>query len=410
MGLLFLGLLGLIFLIWVLYPFSPEKTFSESSTSKESSFSDDVQESTEPDISDFEEIQYDVEFALTGRMGYSEKQVEMGKKDQSGYNLTPIIDENTKEPLKIATGHTLYRSQTNGNLFIICGETPLAYVNGRLMPTKYLREEHSSLRIRTFNSQQELDTFLQKWQAGQRVLSGETVAKPYSIIIDGCLTDLQFEKTENGDICFNILDVMKEVVPDSYYKKGDGFFYVFLDGLAAERLPTNSIPSFYNDYKANLFTDEYTFSSVTKDGTAFQYQAKIINENDLMVNGKDIHVILGWKFYLKNSVLNIVTAPENVTDKAVVYSFMGNSGYIVKIESNVDGTFSQNTYDAKGNLIKSEPFIDTEGVDPSSDSSSDSTSVLEDSSASSASDISQSGTDESNTTPSSDFEDENIVV
>lgn len=354
---------------------------------------------------EFKKIEYDVEHALTGRMGYSETKKEMGLKDQESYQLEPTINAETGEPLTISTGHILYRSKTNENLYIISGETPVGYANGKVMPLKFLREENTGIRIRTFNNQSELESFKRNWESGQRILNKETVADAGSVIIDGCLTDVKFERVD-GDVRFNILGAMKEIVPDSYYNNGDGFFYVFMDGLDAERIPTTSIPHVYETYEVNPLTNTFLFKGVS-DGKSFEYRMKLIDESDMMVKGKDIHVILGWEFYTNGDVLSIVTAPENVSNKAVVYSFTGNSGYITKIVNNGDGSYSVNTYDTDGNLVSSEPF-DT--------SKEDSLLTLPDneiSSEISLPDKEVKDNSESNSEPNSEFDyfsDKNIVV
>lgn len=307
---------------------------------------------------EWKRIEYNLENQVSPRMGYSTEREEFGVAEQKEYNLIPIKNENQEE-IKVATGHTLYKSLQNDNLFIISGETPIQYINGQIRPVSFLRAEHSKERIRVFNNQEEIDSFLSAWQAGQRVLSGETYADKGTVLIDGVMTDIKFNWEQN-DVTFNLLDVMKEIVPDSYYTKGDPFFNVFLDENTVQLIPTSSATVQYQDLNLNLVRNTYTFHGLNEEKIPFEYTANILDNITLKAYGKDMQVILGWEFYTNGDVLSIVSAKENISQKAVVYNFNGKSGYIVRIEVGEDGLYYQNKYNAKGELVDSKVFIEDE--------------------------------------------------
>lgn len=245
-------------------------------------------------------------------------------------------------------------------MFIVSGMNPIEYVNGRIFGTDYLREEDSGIRIRTFNNQEEVDCFLQSFASGKRILAGETDADEGAIIVDGCFTGIRYEEKDNI-LYFNIVDVLKQIVPTIIYVEGSGSLHVFPNEFVTIQIPTDSATY---QLKKSLAVSGGKFTFRSWNGDKFEYPATVLNEKDMLMSVQDASVMFGWRMYSNGKVLSIVTDELNVTDKAVAYSFDGDNGYVFRVELGADGNQYVNMYNNRGELITSTPYTDTDSSEP----------------------------------------------
>ena len=359
-------LILLLSILLILSSFTGCKKEPDSETTDSSSNNDNNQTIVSEDTEEKEDIIYEgtsfteIDFGesetMVGKADYYSltDYISWGQNDIKMYGLTPVI-ENGKEKV-LETGHTLYYSNT-GEYFIISGEVPVAYINGKIYPTMYLREEGTGKRIKTFNNQMELDDFTSRWKSGQRVLSGETVTEEGTVIVDGCMTNIKYTKIDD-ETYFNLYDVFKEINPSTYYTAGSGEFNALPNGYNTVTIPTTELPQFMLEtYGVNLLQTTFTFRS-WNGGTPFEYEAPILDAKTFQISARDASKMFGWRMYTDGKALSIVSDKLNVTDEAVVYSYKGDSGISVKVEMGEDGNFYINTYDSLGNLISSVPYVD----------------------------------------------------
>lgn len=329
-----------------------EPASSSETTASSSESSSNSVEAT-PDNNVFEEIVFDTEPTMCGRSDYFEvTRIQKIKEMRMDYlDLVPLEDENGL-PQKYYLGHQIYLSNTTGEQYIMSGETllPISFTdddNGY----GYLREEGTARKIHIFGNSYDLEKFLADWDAGQRVLSGETTADEGSIIFDGQLTDYKYVKKGN-DIYFNLAEITPLLTDFSYYDETMGYMDVYVNDCTYVRIPTSAANSYLQE-TMGVVENQFRFKSW--NGEDFECWAPVLDAFEPLINIRDASMMFGWRMYTNGEVLSIVTDPLNVTNLAAVRD-SGDMGLRIVVEKNDAGESVMRAYNTNGDLVWEKPF------------------------------------------------------
>lgn len=330
----------------------------------ESQSASSVELSNESLDSRFKEINFGDKDTMAGRAEYDSLAFfqEDAESVIQSKELVPVHSETG--PMKTDTGHQLYESKVDGQQYIVSGYGLIPVRDGVLDDIGFLREEGTGARIRTFLNESERDAFLQNWESGQRILSGETYGEKGTILVDGTLTPYVF-KERNGEMYFNLYEIGAEICSMVYYEEDFGYISIYPNEYLAVKLPTDAANEMLRaTYKVE--SGKFEFNSWW--GDSFSFRANVLDYRTLSISARDASRMLGWRMYTDGNVLHIVSDPLNVNNNAIVYNYGGSMGYKVVLEYDDNGKAVANTYDSTGRLISSSPYEPIDDSPTSSDS------------------------------------------
>lgn len=324
-----------------------------SSSSETLSMEEALPEELEEASAKFKEILFDAQDTMRGQSDYFEiTSGQMQRKINEEYlRLEPVMEDGGT-PLIYYLGHQIYESQENGERYIISGNAilPVSFTadyegNG------YMREESTGRKIHLFGNASDVQHFKDQWEAGQRILSGETLADCGTIIFDGQLTDYRFTE-EYGTIYFNLSEIAPLASDMTYYDVTMGYIDVYVNDFAVVRVPTTAA----NHMMKSTFEvvgDNFKFYSW--NGKTFEAWGPVLDAITPKISIEDASMMFGWRFYTNGDVLSIVTDPLNATNLAAVRD-RGDMGIILRLETMEDGLIYLCAYDSNENLIWSKPY------------------------------------------------------
>ena len=349
--LVFVLLIGMVLLSF--FSRNNEAPAAASSEPVSSSEPVDSKPPEEVEAASFEEILFDTNPTMYGKTDYfSVTRLQKAREMQEGYlKLAPLTDE-AGTPQTYFTGHQIYLSETTGEQYIISGETllPVSFT-GDDNAFGFLREEETGRRIHLFGNSYDLQAFLDSWDAGQRVLAGETTADEGSIIFDGCLTDSTYTQKE-GELFVNLAELTPLLTDFSYYDETMGYMDVYVNDCTFVRIPTAMANEMLQE-SLGVVTDQFRFQSW--NGEDFECWGPVLDAVEPLISIRDASMMFGWKMYTNGSVLSIVTDPLNATNLAATRA-SGDMGLRIVIETNDAGEKVMRAYNDAGELVWEKPF------------------------------------------------------
>lgn len=360
--------LVVLFLLILVFPGS-KKEEVESNSEEESVSSSEVVDKPQiesPEAKPFEEILFDTSPSMYGKTDYFtiQKGIDIKNLNSEYLQLEPLMDENGN-PEKYYLGHQIYRSQTNGEDYIFSGNAilPVSFTadyegNG------YMREETTGKKIHLFGNTSDVETFLDNWDAGQRILSGKTEAEESSIIFDGALTPYKFVK-KNGTLYFNLSEIAPLASSFTYYDETMGYIDVYVNDFCNVRVPTTAANPMM---QKSLGVQGDNFKFLSWNGEEFEAWGPVLDAIDPEISIDDASMMFGWKMYTNGTALSIVTDPLNVTSLAAIRD-KGNVGIKVVLEYGDDGQRYLCAYDSSGQQLWKKPFDESQVGEDTMDTS-----------------------------------------
>lgn len=329
---------------------SPESETASSTPQESSSSSAEVEEPNEPE---FEEIVFDTNPTMYGKTDYFSISIgnELKERDWSYLQLEPLVSEDGA-PYKYYLGHQIYKSKTNGEEYILSGNKIMAIsFNPDSNGNGYVREEETGKRIHIFGNTSDLQNFQDNWDAGQRILSGETYAPENAIIFDGVLTPYTF-KRGNNTMYIDLSELASYISPEIYYDELMGYIDIYVNDFCTVRIPTTAAnPMMSKTY--GIIGDNFEFRSW--NGEDFTAWGPVLDALHPEISIEDASMMFGWKMYTNGTALSIVTDPLNATPLAAIRE-SGDLGIRIVLRVGDDGLRYICAYDTAGNLMWEKPF------------------------------------------------------
>lgn len=352
------GCLVVLFLLILVFTDGKKET-ADSPSEENVSSSEVVDESQleNPETKSFEEIVFDTTPSMYGKTDYFtiQKGIDIKNLNSDYLQLEPLMDENGN-PEKYYLGHQIYRSQTNGEDYIFSGNAilPVSFTadyegNG------YMREETTGKKIHLFGNTSDVETFLDNWDAGQRILSGKTEAEENSIIFDGALTPYKFVE-KNGTLYFNLSEIAPLASSFTYYDETMGYIDVYVNDFCNVRVPTTAANPMM---QKSLGVQGDNFKFLSWNGEEFEAWGPVLDAIDPEISIDDASMMFGWKMYTNGTALSIVTDPLNVTSLAAIRD-KGNVGIKVVLEYGDDGQRYLCAYDSSGQQLWKKLFDESQ--------------------------------------------------
>lgn len=350
----------LVVLFLLILVFTDGKKETADSPSEESVSSSEVVDESQlenPETKSFEEIVFDTTPSMYGKTDYFtiQKGIDIKNLNSDYLQLEPLMDENGN-PEKYYLGHQIYRSQTNGEDYIFSGNAilPVSFTadyegNG------YMREETTGKKIHLFGNTSDVETFLDNWDAGQRILSGKTEAEENSIIFDGTLTPYKFVE-KNGTLYFNLSEIAPLASSSTYYDETMGYIDVYVNDFCNVRVPTTAANPMM---QKSLGVQGDNFKFLSWNGEEFEAWGPVLDAIDPEISIDDASMMFGWKMYTNGTALSIVTDPLNVTSLAAIRD-KGNVGIKVVLEYGDDGQRYLCAYDSSGQQLWKKLFDESQ--------------------------------------------------
>lgn len=350
----------LVVLFLLILVFTDGKKETADSPSEESVSSSEVVDESQlenPETKSFEEIVFDTTPSMYGKTDYFtiQKGIDIKNLNSDYLQLEPLMDENGN-PEKYYLGHQIYRSQTNGEDYIFSGNAilPVSFTadyegNG------YMREETTGKKIHLFGNTSDVETFLDNWDAGQRILSGKTEAEENSIIFDGALTSYKFVE-KNGTLYFNLSEIAPLASSFTYYDETMGYIDVYVNDFCNVRVPTTAANPMM---QKSLGVQGDNFKFLSWNGEEFEAWGPVLDAIEPEISIDDASMMFGWKMYTNGTALSIVTDPLNVTSLAAIRD-KGNVGIKVVLEYGDDGQRYLCAYDSSGQQLWKKLFDESQ--------------------------------------------------
>lgn len=344
---------AILLAIFIIIVVTDKKDLESNSDLISSSSTSSKGEIVGPEKTAFEEIIFDTEPTMYGKTDYFSIQsgIDIKEMNMDYLKLEPLLDE-TGNPIKYYLGHQIYKSQENGEEYIISGNAilPISFVadyegNG------YLREEGTGKKIHMFGNMSDLENFQDNWDAGQRILSGKTIAPENAIIFDGSLTPYTFTR-QNGTIYFDLSEIAPLASEFTCYEETMGYIDVYVNDFSIVRIPTTAVNPMMSE-SLGVLGNSFRFSSW--NGEKFTTWATVLDAIKPEISIEEASMMFGWKMYTNGTALSIVTDPLNATPLAAIRE-SGNTGIKVVIETSDDGNRYIRAYDSSGNIMWEKPF------------------------------------------------------
>ena len=347
-----LSVIALVIFIIVLIATDKTATEEDFSSTLPDSVSSSVK-SEEPERPIFEEILFDTTPTMYGKTDYFsvEAGIEIMKLEEDFLQLEPMVNEDGT-PCKYYLGHQIYKSNTNGEKYILSGNKILAIsFEPDSLGNGYVREENTGKRIHMFGNTSDLNNFQDEWDAGQRILSGKTEIPENFIIFDGALTPYTFER-KNGTMYIDLSELASYISPEIYYDELMGYIDIYVNDFSTVRIPTTAAnPMMRKTY--GVVGDNFEFRSW--NGEKFTAWGPVLDALHPQISIEDASMMFGWKMYTNGTALSIVTDPLNVTPLAAIKE-SGDLGIRIVLKVGDDGLKYICAYDTAGNLMWKKPF------------------------------------------------------
>lgn len=239
--------------------------------------------------------------------------------------LTPYLTADGQAEV-LSTGHTVYvkANESSGQRYIVSG-VDVVPVNGDAIDMTLpviLREEGSGERIRTFSSQEALDTARENYERGQAILAGKEPIPENCIILNGSyLPGIEYSVDSSGRTFLPMSQVSAAYEGTSRYNAAEGWLtaatnmrYIMIPNADA---PSEVLEYFgakgqygaagtwvYKNEAAPYWTDTFYLPS-TKD-------------SEMPI--EDVSRIFGWDIYTADGIVSIITDSLDNNANFVLYT------------------------------------------------------------------------------------------
>lgn len=232
-----------------------------------------------------------------------------------------LCNENTKvEGLFTFTGHQVYDAG-DGKYLVLYG-TEIQYIDSKgWMPNlAWCREEWTGQRIYVLDTQRQVEEYQAAWDAGQKILSGETSPTYGTIIVNGrLLSGYRFNEVD-GELYLPLSAIAQAIDPLTFQNDSQNRTVQFSvsrpGGYECLMVPYDytSIGGYH--FENQKFTAGNFDDSIGETWSdSFRYGD---GGPDCYVPASELSRYTGWYIYANDNLVSVVSSDLDVTDKFVL--------------------------------------------------------------------------------------------